>query len=130
MNEKQIIKIQHDGRVFIDMPDDDANVCKSCGACCNYFRISFYFGEIDTMKQGFVPDEKAEKLNSFFACMKGTNNKPTQNRCIALKGEIGKDVSCSIYHNRPSPCREFAVFDDNGAMNPRCIKARQAHGLM
>jgi hypothetical protein len=46
MNKTIEIKlIQEDGRVFIDMPTNESNPCLNCGACCNYFRISFYHGE-------------------------------------------------------------------------------------
>lgn len=38
----EIKKVQDDGRVFIDMPNSDKNPCLTCGACCSYFRISFY----------------------------------------------------------------------------------------
>jgi Fe-S-cluster containining protein len=44
-------------------------------------------------------------------------------RCIALSGEIGQQVACSIYESRPSPCREFDI------EHAACARARQLHGL-
>jgi len=44
-------------------------------------------------------------------------------RCIALRGELGVQVSCAIYAVRPSPCREFDV------EHAACGKARQRCGL-
>ena len=55
--------------------------------------------------------------------MQGTNR--PEPRCIALEGEVGGCVSCTIYPNRPSPCRQFEAFDAEGA----CNRARAAYGL-
>jgi len=60
--------------------------------------------------------------------MKGTSGKHHR-RCVALEGRIGEKVGCSIYVNRPSPCRAFAASFENGKRNPRCDEARSAHGL-
>ena len=59
--------------------------------------------------------------------MKGTN-KPRPH-CKGLTGEIGKDVKCAIYENRPSPCRNFLPSFVNGKRNVRCDQARLAKGL-
>ncbi len=119
--------IQEDGRVFVDMPSDDSNPCIECGACCNHFRISFYFGELDYHQNGFVPSELTSKINDYFACMKGTE---TGGRCTALQGNPGeKNIQCSIYHNRPTPCREFPVFMDDGSPNPKCNELRAKSGI-
>lgn len=95
--------------------------CQTCGACCAHFRVSFYNGECDFNQQGRVPTELVETVNSFMVCMKGTQSKPP--RCVALQGEIGNRVACSIYDNRSSTCRNFE------AGSEACIKARMAHGL-
>jgi Fe-S-cluster containining protein len=60
-------------------------------------------------------------------CMKGSNQVPR--RCTALIGEVGKQVACSIYENRPTPCREFAVYLDDGTPNPKCDELRAGIGL-
>lgn len=122
------IKIQQDdGRVFIDMADTEDNPCLNCGVCCNYFRISFYFGELDTQPLGFVPNELTSKVNDFYACMKGSE---TGGRCIALQGTPGNgDIKCAIYHNRPTPCREFPVWLDDGSPNPKCNELRAKAGI-
>ncbi|WP_092507633.1 YkgJ family cysteine cluster protein [Xenorhabdus mauleonii] len=102
------------------------NPCISCGACCSYFRVSFYWAEAED-GGGTVPVSRTEKLNDFMRCMKGTNE--PRPRCINLCGEIGKSVSCSIYHNRPSPCREFPQAWETNDYNENCDRARAAHGL-
>ncbi|ERO61869.1 hypothetical protein P308_06785 [Pseudomonas piscis] len=50
-------------------------------------------------------------------------------RCIALEGEVGKGVSCSIYAQRGSPCREFEASWIDGQHNADCDAARAAFGL-
>lgn len=44
-------------------------------------------------------------------------------RCLALRGAIGDDVRCGIYHQRPTPCRRVQPGD------ALCLKYRAAHGL-
>ncbi len=59
--------------------------------------------------------------------MRGTRDKPR--RCVALKGTIGVAVSCAIYEQRPSPCRDFAKDADRGKGEARCADARRRHSL-
>ena len=102
-------------------------LCQSCGVCCSTFRISFYWGETTAAEGGVVPVEMTEQMNLYRSCMKGSSqSKP---RCIALAGNLGESVTCTIYENRPSPCREYDVFDSNGELNPRCNQARAKHGF-
>lgn len=102
------------------------NPCITCGACCAYFRASFHWSECND-GYGKVPVKLTENLTHHRRVMKGTNlSKP---RCIALVGEIGNCVSCSIYEDRSSVCREFSFSYQNGIKNERCDQARIAHGL-
>ncbi|NHB56867.1 YkgJ family cysteine cluster protein [Acinetobacter sp. 194] len=93
------------------------DACLSCGACCAFFRVSFYWAEGEPMPQDWI-----EPLTPVYSCMKGTNQ--AQPRCIALQGEIGKSVSCSIYQHRSSSCKEVHAGDE------QCEKARAAHKLI
>lgn len=102
------------------------NPCLTCGACCAYFRVSFFWGEC-TSAGGVVPDELVVQINPTRVAMIGTDAKPC--RCIGLEGEIGKSVSCSLYAQRSSPCREFDAAWVNGQPNDDCNAARAAHGL-
>ena len=123
----QIIQVQDDNRIFIDMADDPENPCGSCGACCNHFRVSFYCGEMSSLG-GQVPDALASKVNPVMACMQGTES--GGGRCVALKGEIGRSgISCGIYANRPSPCREYPVWMPDGTPNPDCQRLRARAGI-
>lgn len=92
--------------------------CTTCGACCASFRVSFYFAEA---KANDLPDTVVERINERFSCMAGTNSATP--RCTALQGAVGKSAVCSVYAQRPSPCREVQPGD------PQCLNARAKHGL-
>lgn len=104
----------------------DLNPCMTCGACCAYFRVSFYWAEADDAG-GQVPTRLTEPVSPFLRCMGGTNQR--NSRCVALEGNPGKQVRCGIYENRPSPCREFAMSGENGIANDACNRARAKYGL-
>lgn len=104
----------------------EINPCMTCGACCAYFRVSFYWAEADD-GAGTVPAELTEPITPLLRCMSGTRQQPC--RCEALEGSVGESVRCSIYQNRPSPCREFAMSGENGEINDACHRARAHYGL-
>lgn len=104
-----------------------ANPCLRCGACCAFYRVSFYWAEGEDATPGGVPLELTEKLNGFFCALSGTNQK--QPRCAALEGAIGAGTRCAIYSRRPTPCRELQASWSQGEANERCDKARAAWGL-
>lgn len=103
------------------------NPCLTCGACCAHFRVSFYWAETDDATEGGVPAALTEKLNDFRCCMRGTNQ--PHPRCIALQGEIGRQVMCTIYERRPQPCRDLPASWSAGVPEEKCDKARLAWGL-
>lgn len=102
------------------------NPCLTCGACCAYFRVSFYFGEC-VSAGGAVPDQLTVQVSPFHVAMLGTESKPA--RCVGLLGDVGCGVRCSMYEQRSSTCREFEASWENGEHNPHCDAARAAHGL-
>ncbi len=93
--------------------------CQQCGACCAYFRVSFYWAEGDDAPGGTVPAHLTQAISPNLRCMSGTQAKPA--RCVALTGEIGQRVGCSIYAQRSSTCQELMPGDD------KCLKARAHH---
>ncbi|HEX7114659.1 MAG TPA: YkgJ family cysteine cluster protein [Steroidobacter sp.] len=94
------------------------NPCLRCGACCATYRVSFYWAEAEHYG---LPDSLIEKISPWHACMAGTGE--PQPRCCALDGIIGKAVSCLVYEQRPSPCRELQLGEE------KCNRARVRHGL-
>jgi uncharacterized protein len=116
--------------LHLQMPE---NPCLTCGACCATLRVSFYWSEAEASLGGKVPLELTEQVAPLMRCMQGTNQK--QPRCVALVGEVGQAVGCSIYGNRPSLCRDFGVQwqPEGGTILledlERCNRARQKTGL-
>ncbi|NLU12540.1 MAG: YkgJ family cysteine cluster protein [Gammaproteobacteria bacterium] len=104
----------------------DSNPCLTCGACCAFFRVSFFWGECESAG-GSVPDSMVSAINSTYVAMIGTDRKPA--RCNALMGDIGQGVRCTMYEKRSSSCQEFQASWENGVHNPHCDAARAAHGL-
>ncbi|HQV80787.1 MAG TPA: YkgJ family cysteine cluster protein [Agitococcus sp.] len=104
------------------------SACLSCGACCASFRVSFYWAETTEVMLEGVPQELTDAIAPFYNCMKGTNHK--QPRCIALQGTVGETVSCSIYAQRSSTCREFDMLDEFGQINQACTQARAKYYLL
>jgi Fe-S-cluster containining protein len=109
------------------------NPCVQCGACCAFFRVSFYWEETTLANPQGVPQALTEKLSDFLQCMQGSNR--PEPRCIALRGKIGEEVSCAIYAQRSSTCREFGLHLEQGCLDVdgenliRCNVARKAWNL-
>lgn len=95
--------------------------CQSCGACCAYFRVSFYWSETDAHPEGAVPQSMTKAISLHQVAMLGTTQKPE--RCVALAGELGQAVRCTIYEKRSSTCQAFAMGTE------ACLQARKSHGL-
>jgi Fe-S-cluster containining protein len=105
--------------------------CQSCGACCAFFRVSFYWREAEEAAEGReapVPRELTEDRNALFRVMKGTNDNHHV-RCVALEGKVGESVACGIYALRPSPCRDFQASFEDGTHEGRCDSARAKYHL-
>lgn len=103
-----------------------ANPCISCGACCSFFRASFHWMETDA-GGGTVPAEMTRPLTHHRVVMRGTER--SGGRCVALTGEIGSCVGCTIHPLRSSVCRDFEASWENGVHNVDCDRARARHGL-
>ena len=101
--------------------------CLRCGACCAAFRGAFHWAESDAATPGGVPEALTEPVRPHVLAMRGTNaNAP---HCIALEGSVGERVSCRIYAQRPSPCRELGAAYEHGEPSPQCDRARARYGL-
>lgn len=100
------------------MSTSDASPCTACGACCAHFRVSFYWAEAEARG---LPEHLTEAVNPWFSCMAGTNQ--GRPHCVALQGQVGQAVSCSVYPQRPDTCRSVQPGD------AQCSKARAGYGL-
>jgi uncharacterized protein len=109
------------------------NPCVQCGACCAFFRVSFFWEESNPDNPAVVPNEYTEEIDGWFQCMKGTNQRLPY--CIALRGKIGSQVSCAIYNRRSSSCHEFGIQENGGVITVnnidlnRCNQARKGWNL-
>jgi Predicted Fe-S-cluster oxidoreductase len=109
------------------------NPCIQCGACCAFFRVSFYWEETTAADPNGVPTQTTEELDEFLQCMRGTNQ--PHPRCQMLTGKIGEKVACAIYARRSSTCREFGLHIEKAQLQidseglQRCNEARQAWNL-
>jgi Fe-S-cluster containining protein len=72
--------------------------CQTCGACCCY-KWSWPILRRDRSDAVGIPEDMVRKD---YPLMKTINN-----RCVALGGCVGEQVTCSIYENRPLGCRKF-----------------------
>ncbi|TLD77063.1 YkgJ family cysteine cluster protein [Escherichia coli] len=102
------------------------NPYMTCGACCAFFRVSFYWAEADDAG-GNVPaslTEQISPLSSLYA--RHQSEKSPMSRSGHHPAE---NAYCSVYKNRPSICREFAMSGENGEINEACNRARAKYGL-
>jgi Fe-S-cluster containining protein len=100
--------------------------CQQCGACCKNLPSNGAFtwwveiddgdailARADLVKKHVVRD--AEGVAHLRIADDG--------RCLALRGALGRDVSCGIYHHRPSPCRRVQPGD------ALCLRYRAEHHI-
>ncbi len=102
-------------------------ICEKCGACCAMFCVSFPATEASDVMGGLIPVDMTSCLNNSQRFMKGTKKKNP--RCIALDGNVGFNVKCLIYENRPSTCRKFNISWSNNIGNFLCDRSREFYGL-
>ena len=74
-----------------------------------------------------MPPELTVPVTARLYRMRGTDDAPP--RCAALAGEIGQAVRCTIYVQRPGPCRDFAPYAGVGIGDDACDAARRRYGL-
>ena len=106
------------------MPD---SACTRCGACCAAFRVDFHRADLASGELSGVPPALTVALSATLRRMLGTDGAPP--RCVALEGEVGQAVRCTIYQQRPGPCRDFAPYAPLGIGDDACDRARRRHGL-
>ena len=68
-----------------------------------------------------MPEHYTEPVTAVYSCMAGTNQLHAVLHC---KGTIGEHVSCGMYEQRSSSCKEVQIADD------QCNKARRAHNMI
>ena len=103
------------------------NPCLACGACCAAFRVAFYWAESDEAVANCVPADMTCHIAPLICAMNGTDQPHPW--CVALQGNVGIKVWCSIYERRPSVCQAVQPSGTDGLSNPWCDRARAIWGL-
>ena len=103
------------------------NPCLTCGACCAAFRVAFYWAESDEAVAHCVPADMTCHIAPLICAMTGTDQPHPW--CVALHGNVGVKVWCSIYERRPSVCQEVQPSGTDGLSNYWCDRARAIWGL-
>jgi Fe-S-cluster containining protein len=102
--------------------------CRRCGACCANLPANAAEGFTSWVE--IARDDailrRADLLRKLV--VRDAGGVPhlrvaADGRCLALRGALGRDVACTIYHHRPSPCRRVQPGD------AWCARYRAAHGL-
>lgn len=102
--------------------------CRRCGACCvntpqNVAEGFTHYVEIAPSDSILSRRDLVKKLVVLDSEGVPHLRLAPDGRCLALKGALGKSVSCSIYHHRPSPCRRVE------AGSKLCLEYRSHHKL-
>ena len=102
--------------------------CRRCGACCVNHPANRDEGFIYWVEIGDDDAilERADLVTKHV--IRDADGVPhlrmaADGRCLALRGTLGADVRCGIYHQRPTPCRRVQPGD------ALCLRYRDAHGL-
>lgn len=92
--------------------ETDEPECRTCGACCTGSSTDGDFVPVTRLDRKRLPTKYQKKLASTepgtagpFAL--GLKRFGAVEACIALKGTLGKDISCDVYAQRPAFCRTF-----------------------
>lgn len=110
--------------------------CETCGACC---RASSFMDLVPLRPFADMTDTEAEEIETkhpgsvTLTSPSGWTFDPQRfvmsikqgeyGRCVALRGKVGKKVSCAIYEDRPETCREFEPGSE------RCLEVRRKVGI-
>lgn len=85
--------------------------CMACGACCAYGPqwVAVTKEEVKHLPEDMTEAAKPEKWTIYgrktpFRVMRVIG---PEDRCAALYGRIGREVSCYVYQKRPEMCRRF-----------------------
>ena len=102
--------------------------CRTCGACCVNLPSNVDEGftswvEIEPDDRILARTDLVTKLVTRDAAGIPHLRLTGDNRCVALRGALGKATRCAIYRDRPSPCRRVQPGD------ALCKRYRHEHGL-
>lgn len=104
---------------IVTPPDAPVPDCLTCGGCCNYFLcVAVADAAAEVPRETYWEVKRGDIVVDRFM-----RRDPETLSCVALNGEVGGHNGCTIYENRPNPCRSFEAGSD------RCHGARRAFGI-
>ena len=109
-----------DNRSHTPMNSRNDHPCRACGACCRQLPVSFHENEINVSLARFVEPDHPNHVRM---------RRADSGACAALEGTCGKFTTCTVYADRPSPCRDFEPSWEFGRANPHCDAARISEGM-
>ena len=97
--------------------------CRTCGACCgptydDETHVDLFDVDVARLSPAYRRTNVAHSGTGLALRTKRTKQSGTV--CVALRGTVGRRVSCGIYDRRPDACR---CFSPGGAA---CLEARRA----
>jgi len=102
--------------------------CRQCGACCcnppdNRAEGFTEYIEVDARAPLLGKPELVRRMVVYSDEGVPHLRLHPDGRCLALRGRVGSQVRCTIYADRPAPCRSVEA---GGAL---CQRYRRAAGL-
>lgn len=108
------------GRVITD-PATPIPDCIPCGACCVYgLVIPINRREPEPLQRYIevtLDDAPEIVIERVF------ERDPVDGRCVNMAGEVGVEIGCTVYPDRPQICRDFDAGSD------RCFGYRRMYGI-
>lgn len=102
--------------------------CRQCGACCcnspeNRAEGFTDYIEVDARAPLWKKPELVRRLVVYTEEGEAHLRLHPDGRCLGLRGRVGVKVNCTIYDDRPTPCR---TVESGSAL---CRRYRVARGL-
>lgn len=98
-------------RNFLTPTDTPIPECLSCGACC-VLLFDVQLTSNDLMPPENYWDVPADGADGEIIVNRVLRRDSQTGRCLSLKGEIGRDIKCDVYEQRPESCRLFEAGSD------------------
>ncbi|MBX3287767.1 MAG: YkgJ family cysteine cluster protein [Acidobacteria bacterium] len=106
----------------ITPPDVPVPDCLTCGACCQGL-ICVGVRPADNVDPSLYWDVTTEAAEGEIVVDRYLRRDSETLACIALEGNIGERVNCTVYETRPKMCHHFDAGSD------RCHAIRRAFGI-
>ena len=103
--------------------------CQTCGACCcnsDENRAEKYVDYVEVPRRSMLAQRRSLVRKLTVVNAQGERHMRLvgkDQRCIALAGQLGENVSCTIYELRPPACRRVEPGSEE------CLRDRRERGI-